>query len=159
MTGDPTSTQAIVLTNKHLLSAIFSSVFVGFFADKYNKLMLLIVVILISIGSVLLLLFSPTMFHPMAYISMVAFGFATGGFLTLMAQILSRYPDPRFRASVGAVGSVFTTMGGAFSSILGLYLMQFDVRIPYFMYLGLSSFGILILLLLYITNRKVFSQK
>ncbi len=159
LTQDKTKANlAYLLVSKFLLSAAICSVFFGFFADKFNKFKLIIFTVLCSITSITLLLLIKSPTEPMAYISMVFYGAASAGFITFSTQLLNKYASVQFRGSVTAFGGMISLVASAAINILGVYLIHFNVMIPFFMYFGFSIVGLLILLILYISKKDILNQ-
>jgi len=156
--ADWATNQAYVLTNKHFLVGAFSAIFFGFYADKYNKFKLIVFVILTSFLAVLLLTLTPTATHFMAYASMFLFGVACAGFMTFVVQLQSKYANPKYRASVAAVGGMCSVIGTATINILGVYLMQYNVRIPFYFYMFFSLIALAILGLIYNAKKEILNR-
>jgi len=150
---------AYALVSKFQLSATICSAFFGFFSDKLNKFKLIIFTVLCSITSIILLILIKSPTEPMAYISMVFFGVASSGFLTFSNQLLNRYASPHVRGSVLAFGGMVALVAGASINILGVYLLHWNVRTPFFMYSGYSVIGLIILVILYIRKKDILNQK
>jgi len=156
--ADWATNQAYALTNKHFLVGAFTAIFFGFYADKYNKFKQIIFVIIVSFFAVLLLVFTPTATHYMAYGSMLLFGISCAGFVTFAVQLQSKYANPKYRASVAAVGGMCSVIGTATINILGVYLMQYNVRIPFYFYLGFSLIALALLGLLYQSKKQILNR-
>jgi len=150
--------QAIALNNKHLLVGIFAGVFFGFFADKYNKFKLVIISLLTAITGILLLIFTPSAYNAMAYGSMCLFGFSISGFVTLSGQLQSKYANAKYRASVSSVSSVISVLGTLLISILGVYLMNYDVRAPFYIFLAANVIALFILAFLYSSKKEILNR-
>jgi len=159
VTGDEgAANQAIALTNKHYLVGIFTAMFFGFFADKYNKFKLILFVYLCSVVAVILILISPSPYSYTAYVSMLLFGVSGSGNLTTVAQLQAKYATPKYRASVSAVGQICGAIGSAATSILGAWLMQYNVRIPFYIYLACATVGLIFFIGVYISKRKIIDR-
>jgi len=159
LTQDKTKANlAYLLVSKFLLSAAICSVFFGFFADKFNKFKLIVFTVLCSITSITLLLLIKSPTELMAYISMIFYGAASAGFITFSTQLLNKYASAQFRGSVVAFGGMISLLASASINILGVYLIHFNVLIPFFMYFGFALTGLLILVILYISKRDILNQ-
>ena len=149
---------AYVLVDIVLLSSIINSIFFGYVADKFNKFRLIIFIIVCSIISASLLTFIKSPTEPLAYISMVLFGVATSGYMVFSGQLLNKYPSPKFRGSVLAVGGMISLGGTATVNILGVYLLHWNVLYPFFICLGSSVVALLILVILYICKKDIMNK-
>ena len=150
--------QAYDLTNKQLLIQVFFGLFFGFFADKYNKFKILMFIIFCSIIAVFLFILSPDPYNFLIYISMLFFGLSNIGFATFTTQVISKYPNPRFRASVLSVSQITLILGAATTGVLGMYLTQYNPYIAFYIYLGCSVVGLGILCVVYIRNKDVLEK-
>ena len=158
MAGEKAANQAYALTNKHFLVGALTALFFGFFADKYNKFKLLVFVVGCSIVATLLLILAPTPYNAMAYVSMVFYGVAICGLMTLTMQLQSKYADAKFRASVAAVGGMFSVLGGASIGILGAFLMQYHIYIPFYFYLVFSVISFVVLGMIYASKKEILNR-
>jgi len=158
LAGEDATNQAIVLTNKHYLVGALTALFFGFFADKYNKFKLLVFVLINSIIATLLLISTTDPYSWIAYLSMVFYGVAICGFMTTSMQLQSKYANAKFRASVGAVGGMFSVIGGASINVLGVYLMQYSVYIPFYLYLAFSVSAAVLLGVIYAKKKEILNR-
>jgi len=159
VTGSPeNAVQAYKLNNIHMITGIFSAIFFGFFADKYNKFRIIICIIMTSITGFILFLTAPSPFHWMSYVAMIILGIDAAGFVIFISQLLSKYPHPKYRASVIAVGAVFQTLGTSISNTLGVFLTQYGATIPFYMYIGTASIGLISLAILYKLKSGILSR-
>ena len=156
--GNDGTNEAYALTNIQLLVAAFASLFFGFYADKYNKFKLIVILQTCTLLHTLCLVFTPSPHHILSYLAMFWAGIAAAGFSTITTQVLSKYPSPKHRASVGAVGSIFTVLGGSIISIIGVFLSGFNPRMPFYMYLVFGMLGSFVLFSLYAKKRKVLDN-
>ncbi len=150
--------QAYRLNNIHMITGIFSAIFFGFYADKYNKFKVIICIITTSMIGFILLLIAPSPFEWMAYVSMVVLGIDAAGFVIFTSQLLSKYPNPKYRASVIATGAVFQTIGTSVSNTIGVFLTQYSAEIPFYMYLGTAFISLLSLAILYRSKYEIISR-
>jgi len=150
--------QAVALANKRIFVGIFTGLFFGFFADKYNKFKMVIFVIACAIIGVLLLILTPTAYNVMAYAAMVMFGFSCSGLVTLSSQLQAKYANAKYRASVGAVSSMSSVVGTLALNILGVYLMNYNIRAPYYIFLGSTLVALAILALLYSSKKEILNR-
>jgi len=158
LAGEAGESQAITLTNVQLgVSVVFALIF-GFYTDKYNKFKIIVILLLSSMLNALFLILTPTPFHFFAYFAAFWNGIASSGFLTLTTQVLSKYPSEKYRASVGAVGSIFSVIGNAIINIIGMFLSTFEARTPFLMYLAIGAFGSFFLFDLYRRKRTILDN-
>ncbi len=150
--------QAVALANKRLLVGIFTGLFFGFFADKYNKFKLVIFTILCAMTGVLLLIFTPSAYNFMAYSAMVMFGISCSGLVTLSSQLQSKYANPKYRASVSAVSSMGSVLGQLSINIVGVYLMTFNVRAPFYIFLSFTILALIFLAFLYSSKKEILNR-
>lgn len=101
VTNDENSaTQAYVLMNVRSCIGIPTSLFFGFYIDRFNKFKLVMIALTCSIIGDFFIILSPPPYHVMAYISMIFFAIASSRLGTVMGQVLSKYPEPKYRAIV-----------------------------------------------------------
>ena len=146
------------LANKQTLAGFFCVLFFGFFADKWNKFRMILFVVISSVAGDVLLILMPSPFHPMAYGGMALFGMSSAGMMVFGSQLLSKYANPKLRASIHAVGGIFSMFGTILISVIGVYLNQYNPRIPFFMFLGSAFIGLVMLTALYVSKKKVFDD-
>lgn len=156
--NEQAATQAYNLSGKHLLSALVSCFVYGFLTDKVNKFWIINMVVILSAVSIVLIIFMPSPYSAMAYIAMVIFGIASSGYMTFNTQVISKYPNPKYRASVGAVSSMFATLGTAMINILGTLLSKRNPLIPFYLYLGVCAVGYVAIWVLYYYKRQILNR-
>lgn len=150
--------QAYSLTDKQLIVAVICAIFYGFFTDKYNKFKIIMFATVCSAISIILLILAPSPYAPLAYVSMVFYGVASSGFLTFVFQVISKYPNPKYRASVFAVSSMCATSGSALINVIGALLSKHNKYIPYYLYLGAVSVGIVVLMVVYSRKKHILNK-
>lgn len=155
---DGAASQSYALTNKQSLVGTICAIILGFGADKYDKFKQIVFYMICSAVSVIMIILMPSPYHAEAYIAMVFFGISAAGFVIFLNQLLSKYATPKYRASVNAVGTMCVITGGALVNIVGVYISQFDPRLPFFLYLGLLAIAFAMVIYVYAAKKDIIKN-
>jgi len=150
--------QAIQLRNKEQLVHIFAALLFGYYADRFNRFIILMITITLALLGTFLITLMPSPYHPIAYMTMFIFGIANAGFTTVNMNVFALYPDPKYRASVRGLAAIVGAFSNVWINIFGQYLSKYNGLIPYYMYMGFVMASYVPLLIMYARNTTYYDS-
>ena len=145
--------QASKLSRSAMPALLVFALIFGYMSEKYSKFKTLIFTLMAAIAGMIFLILAPSPYSWMAYVAMVLTGVGNAGCSIFMNQLVYKYADPKYRGVVASAAQMLHVLGLMNSSMLGVYLMQFNTSIPLYIYMGTCLTTLITLICLYSSSK------